>query len=119
MAICPLVRNPNSYIDYTIVRMFSTYADVVSLEWKCFDGWVVAWHVSKDLVGSPVPLDSVKLLVLQSVRTVEHRVLTAKDRVRDLDLQAAQPADWGHWKRERKGYHYLFADAGQASRYDR
>ena len=77
-------------------HVIQTYADVVSLKWKSFSWWIVAWYVSENLVCSPVPLHRVKLLILQSVGTVEHGVLTSKDRVRNLNLQAAQPTNWRH-----------------------
>ena len=74
-----------------------TYTDVVALQRERLERWVVAGNVSEYLVGAPVPLDGVKLLVLQSEGAVEPGVLTSQQRVWDLHPQVAQPTG-RNWK---------------------
>lgn len=81
---------------------FKTYADVVSLQGKCFLGHIPTWNVSEYFIIAAVPFDGKQLLILQGKGTVELNVVASEDSVRDVHFQVAQ-ATGRNWKKRIYG----------------
>ncbi len=71
-------------------KSFVTYVDFHLLDWKSFDDWLLAWHISVKLVPSFVPFDWVKFVSAQVETTSQVGCLAALDIFWDTHRQVWQ-----------------------------
>ena len=55
----------------------STYADVVSFQWKGFLGHIATRNISEYFVIAPIPFDGKKFLILQGEGTIELNIVAS------------------------------------------